>query len=179
MLRFSTAHFAFARESRAGDDFLTDRRICAWPNLTLLPDGTLAAVLFNKPNHSLAESEVECRVSSDGGCLWRCKTCRLYRDSQSAGEDNPNGNLVAISALDRPNGCRFAVVRQGRRRRNRYGALTALHPDGKKRPLFGIFFNHYAYLDASGESIVVRAPYRVDLDRFETAINKKKIHLRR
>ncbi|TNJ63755.1 exo-alpha-sialidase [Paenibacillus hemerocallicola] len=53
------------------ETYIAIDNVCAWPNLTLLPDGTIAAVLFNKPNHSLAEGEVECWVSSDGGRLWR------------------------------------------------------------------------------------------------------------
>src|SRR3982751_4788023 len=40
--------------------------VCAWPNLTLLRDGTVAAVLFNQPTHGQAEGDVECWVSRDG-----------------------------------------------------------------------------------------------------------------
>lgn len=35
--------------------FVAIDNVCAWPNLTLLPDGRIAAVLFNQPNHSLTE----------------------------------------------------------------------------------------------------------------------------
>jgi len=40
--------------------------VCAWPNLTLLSDGTIAAVLFNQPTHGTSEGDVECWVSRDG-----------------------------------------------------------------------------------------------------------------
>ena len=40
--------------------------VCAWPNLTLLPDGTIAAVLFNQPSHGQQEGDIECWASTDG-----------------------------------------------------------------------------------------------------------------
>lgn len=40
--------------------------VCAWPNLTLLPDGTVAAVIFNQPSHGMQEGDLECWVSRDG-----------------------------------------------------------------------------------------------------------------
>ncbi len=27
--------------------------VCAWPNLTLLPDGTVVAIFFNQPAHGI------------------------------------------------------------------------------------------------------------------------------
>jgi hypothetical protein len=44
--------------------------VCAWPNLTLLPDGSIAAVIYNRPCHLTAEGEVDCWVSVDGGRRW-------------------------------------------------------------------------------------------------------------
>ena len=40
--------------------------VCAWPNLTRLPDGSIAAVLFNQPSHGLQEGDVDCWASRDG-----------------------------------------------------------------------------------------------------------------
>jgi len=40
--------------------------VCAWPNLTLLPDGTIAAVLFNSPTHGQGEGDIDCWASTDG-----------------------------------------------------------------------------------------------------------------
>ena len=34
--------------------------VCAWPNLTLLPDGTIFAILFNQPGHGTLQGEVDC-----------------------------------------------------------------------------------------------------------------------
>ena len=39
---------------------------CAWPSLTLLRDGTVVAILHNKPAHATMEADVECWASSDG-----------------------------------------------------------------------------------------------------------------
>lgn len=42
------------------------KEVCAWPNLTLLKDGTILAVLHNRPSHGGMEGDVECWVSADG-----------------------------------------------------------------------------------------------------------------
>lgn len=45
--------------------------VCAWPNLTLLPDGTIVAMIFNQPNHlERAGGDLECWASTDGGKTW-------------------------------------------------------------------------------------------------------------
>jgi hypothetical protein len=40
--------------------------VCAWPQLTVLRDGTLAAIIHNQPAHGLREGDVECWTSADG-----------------------------------------------------------------------------------------------------------------
>lgn len=44
--------------------------VCAWPNLTLLRNGTIVATIFNQPCHGLWEGDVECWASSVGGRTW-------------------------------------------------------------------------------------------------------------
>ncbi len=75
--------------------------VCAWPNLTLLPDGSIAAALFNKPSHGLMEGDVDCYVSGDGGRTWiysgtpaphEPKTIRM---NHAAGLSN-DGSLVVL-----------------------------------------------------------------------------------
>lgn len=51
--------------------FIAVDNVCAWPNLTLLPDGVIAATIFNQPCHGTWEGDLECWVSSDGGSLWQ------------------------------------------------------------------------------------------------------------
>lgn len=50
--------------------FIAVDNVCAWPNLTLLPDGTIVAAIYNRPNHGLTEGDVECWISRDGGYFW-------------------------------------------------------------------------------------------------------------
>ena len=40
--------------------------VCAWPNLTLMPDGSIIAVLFNQPGHGTMQGDVDCYASADG-----------------------------------------------------------------------------------------------------------------
>ena len=47
------------------------QKVCAWPNLKRLADGTLAAFLYNQPCHGLWEGDLDCWVSEDDGRTWR------------------------------------------------------------------------------------------------------------
>jgi Neuraminidase (sialidase) len=40
--------------------------VCAWPNLTLMPDSTIVAIIHNQPSHGSVEGEIECWASKDG-----------------------------------------------------------------------------------------------------------------
>lgn len=40
--------------------------VCAWPNLTVLRDGTIVATIFNRPSHGSEAGDVECWASKDG-----------------------------------------------------------------------------------------------------------------
>lgn len=44
--------------------------VCAWPQLTVLRDGTIAAIIHNQPAHGQREGDVECWTSADGE-FWR------------------------------------------------------------------------------------------------------------
>ncbi|MBS3763268.1 MAG: exo-alpha-sialidase [Planctomycetes bacterium] len=48
--------------------------VCAWPNLTLLPNGDILATIFNQPTHGGWEGDVECWASEDGGRLWNLRS---------------------------------------------------------------------------------------------------------
>lgn len=43
---------------------------CAWPNLTLMPNGDITALIWPEPTHGKCEGAVECWGSSDGGRSW-------------------------------------------------------------------------------------------------------------
>ncbi|MCB1276591.1 sialidase family protein [Prosthecobacter sp.] len=46
--------------------FIAVDNVCAWPSLTVLPDGSINATLFGKPSHGQMEGAVECWNSADG-----------------------------------------------------------------------------------------------------------------
>ena len=47
--------------------------VCAWPNLTMMPNGDIIATIFNQPGHGICEGDVECWASEDGGRLWQLR----------------------------------------------------------------------------------------------------------
>lgn len=46
--------------------FIGVDNVCAWPVLTLLPDGSINATIFGKPSHGQMEGAVQCWNSPDG-----------------------------------------------------------------------------------------------------------------
>lgn len=74
---------------------------CAWPNLTVLPDGDIAALIWPEPTHGKSEGAVECWGSSDGGRSWALRGVPVpyepgnNRMNHSAGLAS-DGALVAI-----------------------------------------------------------------------------------
>ena len=70
--------------------------VCAWPNLTVLPDGTLAVAIYNQPVHGQWRGDVEVWASIDDGRLWE------KRGVAAVGE--PPGNRMDVSAGCAANG---------------------------------------------------------------------------
>ena len=54
----------------ATEHYIAIDNVCAWPNLTRTPDGTIVATIFNQPCHGKWEGDVECWASEDGGEHW-------------------------------------------------------------------------------------------------------------
>ncbi len=74
--------------------------VCAWPNLTALPDGTIAAILHNQPSHGQMEGDIECWTSSDGLSWEKASTVTQHepgtvRMNHAAGLD-ADGNLIVL-----------------------------------------------------------------------------------
>lgn len=44
--------------------------VCAWPNLTMMPDGSVIATIFNQPVHGKWEGDVDCWVTRNNGKNW-------------------------------------------------------------------------------------------------------------
>lgn len=51
--------------------FVAIDNACGWPQLTLLPDGTLGCLIWPEPLHGFTEGAAECWTSSDGGRFWK------------------------------------------------------------------------------------------------------------
>ena len=56
--------------------------VCAWPNLTLMPDGSVVATIFNRPYHGLDVGDVECWSSRDGR-LWEKRGSPAIHEGES------------------------------------------------------------------------------------------------
>lgn len=63
--------------------------VCAWPNLTQMPDGAIIATIFNRPTHGGWEGDVDCWASEDGGLTWQ------YRGTPAPHEPTTNRMNVA------------------------------------------------------------------------------------
>ena len=46
--------------------FVAIDNVCAWPNLTLMPDGSINATIFGQPSHGQMAGAAECWNSPDG-----------------------------------------------------------------------------------------------------------------
>lgn len=57
---------AAEKEARVEARVVAVKEVCAWPNLTLTPDGTILAVIHNQPGHGTLEGDVDCWASQDG-----------------------------------------------------------------------------------------------------------------
>ena len=47
--------------------------VCAWPNLAVLPDGSVVATIFNQPCHGQWEGDVDCWATTDAGATWQLR----------------------------------------------------------------------------------------------------------
>jgi hypothetical protein len=71
--------------------------VCAWPNLHILPDGTILAAIFNQPCHGMWEGDLDLWASTDHGVSWNFR-------GRIAPFDKPNTNRM---------NCAFGVAKSG------------------------------------------------------------------
>jgi len=74
--------------------------VCAWPNLTLMRDGTVIAVFHNQPSHGGQEGDVDCWASRDGLAWEKRSTVTKHepntiRMNHAAGLAR-NGDLIVL-----------------------------------------------------------------------------------
>ena len=78
--------------------------VCAWPNLTVLGDGTIVATIHNQPSHLKVPADVECWASEDGGRTWEKRGTPAPRDNERVARGNVaagmarNGDLIVIAS---------------------------------------------------------------------------------
>ncbi len=80
--------------------------ICAWPNLTKLPDGSITATVFNRPSHGLLLGDIEVWASTDQGATWQKRGTPVMHDADAAPNTRmnhaaglaANGDLIVIGA---------------------------------------------------------------------------------
>jgi hypothetical protein len=81
--------------------------VCAWPNLTVLPDGTLAVAIYNQPIHGQWHGDVEVWVSADDGRLWERRGVAAIGEPPDNRMDvaagcAANGDLIVIASGTSP-----------------------------------------------------------------------------
>lgn len=78
--------------------------VCAWPNLTLLRDGTIVATIFNGATHGMSAGDIECWASVDGGRTWGKRGTPAKHEDEQSNRMNAaaglagNGDLVVIAS---------------------------------------------------------------------------------
>ena len=77
--------------------------VCAWPNLTVLGDGTIIATIFNRPSHGKSAGDVDCWASKNGGRSWRRRGTPAPHEPDAtrmnvAAGRAKNGDLIVISS---------------------------------------------------------------------------------
>lgn len=76
--------------------------LAAWPNFTLMKDGTIVALIYNQPAHFSLPGDLDCWASTDNGVTWKKRGTVAPRDTKKAGRGNVaaglahNGDLIAI-----------------------------------------------------------------------------------
>lgn len=74
--------------------FIAIDNVCAWPNIKLLPNGEVMAVVFNQPCHLVWEGTVDCWVSADRGRMWE------FRSHPVINEPTTNRGNVAVGVMN-------------------------------------------------------------------------------
>jgi len=85
------------------EQYVAIDNVCAWPNLSRLPDGRLSVAIFNQPTHGGWEGQVECWLSNDDGRTWSRAGAPVPHDPGTARMNHAagiagNGDLIVIVA---------------------------------------------------------------------------------
>ena len=69
--------------------FVAIDNVCAWPNLTLLPDGSINTTIFGQPSHGQMAGAAECWNSKDG---------QFWEKRGIPAPNDPNTNRMNVAA---------------------------------------------------------------------------------
>ncbi len=78
--------------------------VCAWPNLTRLPNGDIVALIHNQPSHGQLPGDVECWASTDEGETWTKRSIAAPRETPEQNRMNiaagltKEGNLILVTS---------------------------------------------------------------------------------
>ena len=81
--------------------------VCAWPNLTVMPDGAIVATIYSLPSHGGGEGDAQCWAGTDQGKTWTLRgtpakhepgTCRM---NLAAGLARNDDLVVLCSGWDK------------------------------------------------------------------------------
>lgn len=75
--------------SPVAERYVAIDNVCAWPNLTVLPDGAIIATIFGHPSHGRGEGDVECWATLDG---------RFWTKRGVAAVHEPGANRMNVAA---------------------------------------------------------------------------------
>ena len=90
-----------AEQAELPKSHLAVDNVCAWPNLTVLPDGTIVATIYSLPTHGGGEGDAQCWASDDQGKTWQLRgtpavhdpnTCRMNLAAGLA----RNGDMIVL-----------------------------------------------------------------------------------
>jgi len=91
-------------EGERAEPIVAVDNVCAWPNLTVLRDGSIVATIHNQPSHLKLPADVECWASEDGGQKWTKRGTPAPRDNERVARGNVaagvarNGDLIVIAS---------------------------------------------------------------------------------
>ncbi len=98
----SVSRYALNIRGNRAKSMIAVDNVCAWPNLTLMRDGSIIAMIHNNPSHLRNPADVDCWASTDGGLTWEKRGTPAPRDNDKAGRANyaaglaANGDLIII-----------------------------------------------------------------------------------